>query len=510
MNKPRILLAAPRSGSGKTLITTALIRAMQRRGLRVSAFKTGPDYIDPMFHRQVLKVPSDNLDLFFAGEEGVRDIFARNASDELSVIEGVMGLYDGMGGIREEGSAYHLACALKAPVLLIVDARGMARSVLAEIAGFLSMDHEHRIAGILCNRLPAMLVPEIRRYVEEQFHIPMLGTMPSDSSLHLESRYLGLKLPGEVADLEAMLDRAAQQLESSCDLDRLLEIARSAEEISRDAEEIQEEVAEGDWGKNEPVCAAVDGVEADTKKSETLSVDAENSASDEHGTGRGNREDRSRVRIAVARDDAFCFYYAENLRLLERLGAELVEFSPLSDARLPENIQGLILGGGYPEQYARALSENTSMRESIRQALEQQLPSLAECGGFMYLHETITDRDGKSWPMVGAVQGDCHDTGRLVRFGYITLTEKTPAFMDEGESIRAHEFHYFDSDNNGNACVAKKPVGTRSWETSHVSEYSFWGYPHLYYLSNSHFAERFLEGCRKFCKNCVKSENDTD
>ena len=208
-------------------------------------------------------------------------------------------------------------------------------------------------------------------------------------------------------------------------------------------------------------------------------------------------------RIAVAKDEVFCFYYRDNLRMLEYYGAELVYFSPLHDKTLPDNIHGLLLGGGYPELYAKQLAENESMRKSIKEALEQHLPSMAECGGFMYLHETLTDKDGKNFPMVGVIPAECQYTGKLVRFGYVEvqlpqgLTEKGTAEMPEPEKIKAHEFHYLDSTANGEDCIATKPVTGRSWKCIHASDDHFWGFPHLYYPSDPKFVEWFLERTEK-------------
>ena len=208
-------------------------------------------------------------------------------------------------------------------------------------------------------------------------------------------------------------------------------------------------------------------------------------------------------RIAVAKDEAFCFYYRDNLRMLEHYGAELVFFSPLHDEKLPENIHGLLLGGGYPELYAKQLEENESMRKSIKEALEQQLPSLAECGGFMYLHDTLTDREGTTYQMAGVIPAECQYMGKLVRFGYVEvqlpqgLTEKGTAERPEPEKIKAHEFHYFDSTANGEDCIATKPVTGRSWKCIHASDDHFWGFPHLYYPSDPKFVKWFLERTEK-------------
>ena len=208
-----------------------------------------------------------------------------------------------------------------------------------------------------------------------------------------------------------------------------------------------------------------------------------------------------RPRIAVARDEAFCFYYEENLRLLEQAGAEPVYFSPLHDRNLPENIHGLLLGGGYPELYAGQLSENDAMRTAIRKAVADGLPTVAECGGFLYLHTTLADREGHSYPMAGVLPGKCFDTGHLVRFGYIELEENSGHFMPRGSRIRAHEFHYYDSEDNGADCIATKPATGRNYPCIHVGENHWYGFPHLYYPSCPEFAERFVENAKKFSKS---------
>ena len=203
------------------------------------------------------------------------------------------------------------------------------------------------------------------------------------------------------------------------------------------------------------------------------------------------------VKIAVAYDRAFCFYYEDNLRLLEAYGGKLVWFSPLAQEKIPEEADALLLGGGYPELCARQLSENVSMRNSIREAIENGMPSVAECGGFMYLHESMTDEEGENWPMAGVITGNCHNRGKLVRFGYVNVTEQTSHFL-AGKPVRAHEFHYYDSDNNGESCVAVKPVSGTFWTCIHEDDRNWWGYPHLYYPSNPAFVEHFVQAARLY------------
>ena len=459
----RIMIAAPKSGSGKTTITCGLLQIFQENGEDVSSCKCGPDYIDPMFHRQVLGIPARNLDTFFTGEDGTRKLFLRDRREgELVVMEGVMGLYDGLGGIREEGSSYHLAKVTKTPIVLVVDAKGMGRSVIPLIAGFLAYDEAHRIRGVIFNRMSAAYYEILKPLAEEELGIAVLGYFPENKDLQIASRHLGLYMPGELENLQGQIRKTAEKLRETVDISKLLQIAEDAEPL--------EEVTAGATGSEKE-----NGKETATKPK--LSEDGET----------------THPRIVVARDEAFCFYYEENLRMLEQAGAELLFFSPLHDSALPENIHGLLLGGGYPELYAGLLSGNTSMRTAIREAVAGGLPTVAECGGFLYLHTTLTDREGHSYPMAGVLPGKCHDTGRLVRFGYIELEEGGGHFLPRGSRIRAHEFHYYDSEDNGADCTASKPTTGRSYPCIHVGENHWYGFPHLYYPSCPEFAERFVE-----------------
>lgn len=449
----RIMIAAPHSGSGKTLITCGLLQALLDSGKSVAAFKCGPDYIDPLFHERVLGVPSKNLDLYFTDEKTTRGLFLAKNESQISVVEGVMGLYDGLGGIEERASAYHLAKVLQTPIILVIDVHGMGRSVLAEVKGFLAMDTGHLIQGLILNRCSANFYEQLKGLIEKEADIPVLGFFPVRKDLQFQSRHLGLQLPDEIQDLQKVLERIADQMKETIDLETLLKIAGKAADL--EGEEIGH------------IC--VEGQDTSIPK----------------------------VKIGVARDAAFCFYYADNLRMLEAAGAELCYFSPMDDAHLPKGIQGLLLGGGYPELYAKELSENLSMRQDIRQVVAQGMPILAECGGFMYLHKTLETKDGERYEMVGAIDGDCHDTGHLVRFGYVGITEKESKFLSEADQIRGHEFHYYDSSDNGRDCIAKKPVGGRFWECVHENQKQFLGFAHLYYPSNPVFVQHFIEECRK-------------
>ena len=442
---PRLLLAGTNSGCGKTTVTCAVLQALVNRKLRVGAFKCGPDYIDPMFHSRIIGAKSANLDLFFFEENTMRDLLARSAADcDVSVIEGVMGYYDGMGLTSVRASSYEVARVSNSPVVLVVNARGASLSILATIHGFLTFCPDSGIRGVILNQCTPMTYEALARAIRERFdgRVEPLGYLPSMPDCALESRHLGLVTAAEVAGLKEKMAALAEQAEKTIDLDGLLKLAEGAK----------------------PVCyEPVELPHYDTP-----------------------------VRIAVARDKAFCFYYEDSLQALRDMGAELVEFSPLADERLPENIQGLYLGGGYPELYAERLSENRPMRDSIHTALERGLPCIAECGGFMYLTQEIAGH-----PMVGFLPGECFDTGKLRRFGYVTLKAKTDNLLCKaGEEIRGHEFHHWDTTVPGDSFTATKSTG-KSWDCVVATDRLYAGYPHFHFYANPAFAKGFYETCLK-------------
>ena len=469
---PRILIAAPGSGSGKTLLTCALLRLLGRRGIRAAAFKCGPDFIDPMFHKKVLGTPSRNLDLYLAGEDGVRRSFAAGCTGaQIAVIEGVMGYFDGTGASDMEGSSYHLASVLQAPVLLAADVRGMSRSAAALIG------EQRMIRGAFLNRVSPAMADRISGWLKSEAAIPVLGSFPLDETLCIESRHLGLVEPDEIPDLLQKIDHAADLLEQTLNLELLLEIAKSAPVLRVEKERLKAPgtVPESDWG---------DAV-SESAREDSAAVSAREDAAAK----------ASPVTIAVAEDEAFSFYYEDNLELLEELGAEIVSFSPLHDTSLPE-ADGLLIGGGYPELRAQELAANTFMVSSIRRAAEQGMPILAECGGFQYLQEKLVDSEGIEHRMCGVLKGFSRMTKKLVRFGYVEVSGEG-GYFGSGQTIRGHEFHYSDSTNNGSVCRAVKPDG-RAWDCMVVQGRITAGYPHLYYRSDPAFAEAFVAECRKF------------
>jgi len=448
---PRVLIAAPRSGGGKTTVVCGLLRALQRRGLKPAAFKCGPDYIDPMFHSEVLGAKTGNLDLFFTEEATVRSLLAEGAREcGIAVLEGVMGYYDGLGGTTDRASAYHLAAATETPAVLVADAKGASLSLCAEISGFLTFRADSRIRAVLLNRCTKMQFSLLRPLIEETCGVEVLGFLPQDADIALESRHLGLVTAQEVDGLRRKIDRIADLLEENADLGRLIALAQDA--------------------------PALDAAPLDVSP-------VTNAA----------------PLIAVARDRAFCFYYRENFDLLQKLGARLAFFSPLTDPALPEGTSALYLGGGYPELCAKELSENSAMRGAVRGAVAAGMPSLCECGGFLYLHETLTDPGGNAFPMAGVIPGGCRYTGALRRFGYVTLTSQRENLLArEGGRIRAHEFHYYESEDCGADFLAEKPARTVSWPCIHADKSLFAGFPHLYFYANIDFARRFVSAAASF------------
>ena len=466
---PGVLFAAASSGCGKTTITCGALRAWQRKGLKIKAWKCGPDYIDPMFHKQVLGIPGGNLDSFFLSKEALKAQYQqKNVGFDLAVMEGVMGYYDGLGGISTQASTYEVAQAVDVPVILILDGKGASLSLAAMLRGFLQYQKDSHIVGVILNRTSPMIGARLKPVLEAE-GVKYLGYVPVSKEIQFDSRHLGLVMPEEVPQIQKQLDEIADLLEESVDLDGILELARSyAEKVENNAD-------------------------AGLAKCQTSQVAMKTRAAGLF------TESRNPLRIAVARDEAFCFYYQENMEILESLGVELIPFSPIHDQELPAKVSGVILGGGYPENYAKALSENTSMLASIRQAWENKMPFLAECGGFLYLHRELEGSDGIFYPLAGVIPDKAWKTNRLGRFGYITLTPDHPDTCLI-RKIKGHEFHYWESGDCGTCWTAKKPLSDRSWSCVHSEQGQIAGFPHLYYPSAPEFAERWLETCRKWQK----------
>ena len=446
MRLPRFMIAAPASGSGKTLVTCGILQALVNRGLKVASFKCGPDYIDPMFHSRVIGARSKNLDAYFVGEDTLRYLFGRTAETcDISVVEGVMGFYDGMGITDSSASSHDVSQKLDIPVVLLLNCRGASLSVVPMLKGFLEF-RPNNIKGVIFNNMSQRVYEEIAPLAREMGVEPV-GYVPKVSDLVLESRHLGLVLPSEIEELKDKLNRLAEVLEGTLDIDLLMSIAGSAPEMEYSAPEVRR----------------IDG----------------------------------KVRIGLAADETFCFTYEDNIELLERCGAEIVRFSPMTDQGLPD-VDGIVLSGGYPELHSAELESNASMLDDIRKKVAGGMPCIAECGGFMYLHDEMEDSDGNMHRMCGVIHGSVRNTGRLTRFGYATFTPLRDDGLTGGSlSIKGHEFHYWDSDNCGSDWKAVKANG-REYECIHDTGTMVAGYPHLYYYSNPEFATRFLERCLEY------------
>lgn len=370
---PRLVIGGTGSGCGKTTITCALLQAFVERGLDTAAFKCGPDYIDPMFHSRIIGTRSRNLDAFLCGREQVPALLQHSAGRDISVIEGVMGYYDGIAGTSSENSTADIARLTQSPTVLVVSAKGMSLTLAALLRGFLQFE-QNTIRGVILNGILPRMTDYYAGIVEQNTGLSVFGAMPTDAACAVESRHLGLVTAGEIQNLKQKMQALARHARDGLQLDALLALARTAPELQEQLPPV-------------PVC----------------------------GTG---------LRIGVARDEAFCFDYADSLDVLTRMGAQLVPFSPLHDAHLPEKLDGLYLCGGYPELYAQQLGDNRTILADIRAAIAGGMPTIAECGGFLLLHKTLT-----GVPMADICGGTAQMGSRLKQFGYITLTANSDSLL---------------------------------------------------------------------------------
>lgn len=401
MTAGALLIAGTHSGCGKTTISMGLMRAFRNRGLDVQPWKVGPDYIDPKFHGVAAGRTSRNLDTRLCTEAVVQELYSRQSAD-LSLIEGVMGLFDGAGPLDQRGSSAHLAKLLGVPVILVVDAHAMARSAAALVAGFSRFDPHLPIAGVILNNVgsahhAAILEDAVSHYTS----VPVIGAIRRDDRMTLNSRHLGLEIPDQdLSCWDDRFDQVAGLLEESLDLGLLLRIAHSAPSLSQ-------------------------------PKKTLLPLKGRTPVS---------------LRVGIAQDEAFNFYYQDNLDLFEALGVRLVSFSPIHDEKLPDRLDAIYIGGGYPELHAKSLSENHSMRKSIRQAVWDQIPLLAECGGFMYLCDAI-EQEAENHPMVGIFPYTACMRRSLRSLGYCEgTTSEACLFGEPGTVISGHVFHWAELD----------------------------------------------------------------
>ena len=441
-DKKVFMVSAIKSGSGKTLITLGLINIFKRMGKTVSIYKTGPDYIDTMYHEKIAGSPSTNLDPFFLEPDfkpdELKNLFFRNFSGDMAIIEGAMGLFDGVYGEGKRCSACIVSEEIGIDVILVVDIDEI------DTVGEYLQKFSHRVKAVIVNKVPVgydiSLIHE--RLVASD--LTLMGFLHYNENYHMESRHLGLNEPGN--DIFKMVDKLSDELSKTLDY-KLFE----------------------NFTLN---------IDCNIPSYKTTDVTLNNI--------------KSKYRLAFAFDEAFSFTYNENIKVLEEYGFEIVKFSPLHDKNLPENISAIWLSGGYPELYAKELSANISMLESI--AKTKDIPIIAECGGFIYLHKNFEDNTGESFRGVGLIDGKAFKTKKLVRFGYIEIEAKSDSIlMKKNQKIRSHEFHYFDSTNNGEYAHALKANKSKGWDCINAYKNIFAGFPHIYLRGYEFLIENLIE-----------------
>ena len=436
--KKAFMVSAMKSGSGKTLITLGLINIFKKMGKTVSIYKTGPDYIDTMYHEKIAESPSTNLDPFFLEPEyrpgELKNLFFKNFLYDTAIIEGAMGLFDGVYGEGKRCSACIVSEEIGVDVILVVD-----MDELEKLEEYLNK-FSNRVRAVIVNKLPPDCDIELLKAKINAMDLVLLGYLYMDESYRIESRHLGLYEPQK--DIFSIVDRVSEQLEKSLDFDAFYKFI------------VKIESSDNFTAKSDPKIP--------------------------------------KYRLAFAYDEAFSFTYEENIEVLKEYGFEIVKFSPIHDKKLPDNIDAIWLSGGYPELYANELSSNTSMLNSIKEA--KNIPIIAECGGFIYLHKYFEDSSDETFEGVGLIDGKAFKTQKLVRFGYIEIEAKSDSFlMRKNQKIRSHEFHYYDSTNNGEYAHAVKANKSKEWNCINAYENIFAGFPHIYLRGYEFLVENLVE-----------------
>lgn len=451
----KIMISAPTSSTGKTTIACGLMRALTNRGMKVQPFKVGPDYIDTEYHAKACRNKSRNIDEFMLPAEEIKYIFGKNSEGkDISIVEGVMGLYDGYGSSKDYCSSASISKLISCPVILVIDAKSMAASSAALVYGFKNIDMDVQIAGVIVNNVNTQSHYNIlKQAIEEYTGVPVLGRIPRDEEFGLSSRHLGLTPSFEIDELESKFDYVANKLEEYLDLDKILEMAES--------------------GPNE--------------------YDKER---------RNSIKGMTSIKLGLAYDKAFNFYYQDNLDLLEAMGVEFVKFSPLKDEKLPE-CQGLYIGGGFPEVFARELSYNESLLKDIKQKSIEGMPIYAECGGLMYLGSSVEDLEGNFYSMTGIFEGVSHMQKKLQRFGYCSGTaNENTVISKKGQVVKGHEFHYstFEADmDNAYEMYKKMSNGEEKyWGGGYSSGNTLGTYLHTHFCGDYDIARNFIESMENY------------
>ena len=457
MKIPRVVIASPHSGAGKTTVAVGLMNAFASRGLRVQPFKVGPDFIDPSYHTAATRVHSKNLDTWLTSPEAAREIFVKASHKcDLAIIEGVMGLFDGARGSDDCASTSEISRILNAPIILVVDVSKMAGSSAALVHGFKTFDKTLKVKGVILNHVKSEKHLSLTKEAIDRSGVRVLGALPSMAPISIPSRHLGLIPTPERDSLTDFLRAVRQFVEKHLDLDQILEIANEADELEAKEEGIQQP--------------------ARTK---------------------------AKTRIGVAYDEAFNFYYQDNFELLEAQGAAVVPFSPIHDLSLPKNLNGMFLGGGFPEVYAERLEENERMRSAIKKAIEDGMPVYAECGGLMYLVESMLDLNGCRRGMVGILSGKAIMGLRLESLNYSAacVTRKN-LLTDVGATLRGHEYHYSkieDIPTDAKFAYEMKigkgiSGGCDGWMQHNLLA----SYMHIHFAYDQRIAKNFVEACSEY------------
>lgn len=457
MSKQRLVIAGVSSGVGKTTFTIGLMAALGKRGLNVQGFKCGPDYIDPSFHTAVTGRISRNLDSWMFSNEVLKEVFVNGSKGaDISIIEGVMGFYDGKSANTNLGSTAEISMLLDCPTILVVDCSKMARSAAAIVKGFQLLDPCTNIVGVIANKVGSIGHYQIiKEAVEQECGIAVCGYLLSDSSIRMPERHLGLVPSVERGDLNNLFLKLAELVENTIDVDQLLQLS----------------------------------------KRKPIEVNESNSIFKRHSS--------QGIKLAVAKDKAFNFYYQENLDLLEAYGAECLYFSPLNGETIPEEANGLYIGGGFPELFAAELSAQSAVKQSIKQRIDQGLPTLAECGGFMYLADSIETIDGKIHPMVGVIPGKMKMNKKLAAIGYREITGLSGNFLFHNEfTARGHEYHYSSFHSNEAIPYAYHTKGSfGEGEEGYLTRNVIAGYTHIHFASYPALVENFIRKCMEMKKN---------
>jgi len=455
LNIPRIIIAGTNSGVGKTTIVTGILAVLKQKGLTVQSYKVGPDYIDPGFHQLASGKVAHNLDTWLIPTDKLVPIFAKTAlGNDIVIVEGVMGLYD--GGRAGISSTAAIAKLLKAPVILVIDAKSMGESAAAIALGFKMYDQQVNLAGVIINRLGSKNHQNMICEALEKIQIPVLGCIYRNEALHMPERHLGLT-PVTEYDAHGMISQLQEQLATQIDIEEILKIAHHSPDISTMLE----------ISNNVP-------------------------------------QSLTNVRIGVAQDEAFSFYYPESLDVLKNLGAEIIPFSPIKDTKLPQ-VDGLLFGGGFPEMFVNELAANKSMRQSIWQACQEGIPVYAECGGYMYLTKQIIDFTGQRYDMVGVIPAKCNMESKLQTVGYVEATALTDSILcDTGDVLRGHEFHFSQMINDDSsksfpwAFTFKKTRTGEIYPGGYAHNNIVASYLHMHFAGNEQSARRFLTTCMEF------------